>query len=51
MSNLPPPPPPPPYGQPAVAPGEQNKKALWSMVLGVAGLFCAGLLVRVAIAS
>ncbi len=40
------PPPPPPggdgYGYGAGVP-EQNKKALWSMILGIVGLVCCGL--------
>lgn len=42
------PPPPPPPGAPA--PGgyggvpQQNKKALWSMILGIVGILCCGFL-------
>lgn len=42
-------PPPPPGGYGAPAPGgyggvpQQNKKALWSMILGILGLLCCGL--------
>jgi hypothetical protein len=41
--------PPPPGYQPPPAPGgygaapEQNKKALWSMILGIVGLVCCGI--------
>jgi hypothetical protein len=41
-------PPPPPGGYPPPAPGgygappQQNKKALWSMILGIIGLVCCG---------
>jgi hypothetical protein len=42
----PPPPPPPEYGgQPAYgapAPTGTNKKAIWSLVLGILGLLCCG---------
>lgn len=40
----PPPPPPPQYGAPVpgAVPGN-NKKALWSLVLGIVGLVCCGL--------
>jgi putative exporter of polyketide antibiotics len=41
----PPPPPPPQYGAPA--PGAvpaTNKKAIWSLVLGIVGLICCGFL-------
>jgi hypothetical protein len=39
----PPPPPPPQYGAPApgAVPGT-NKKAIWSLVLGIIGLICCG---------
>jgi hypothetical protein len=42
-------PPPPPGGYPPPAPGgyggapQQNKKALWSMILGIVGLICCGI--------
>jgi hypothetical protein len=42
----PPPPPPPAYGAPmgaAVAPAT-NQKAIWALVLGIAGFLCCGLL-------
>ena len=41
----PPPPPPPQYGAPApgAVPGT-NKKAIWSLVLGIIGLVCCGFL-------
>jgi hypothetical protein len=47
MSDVPPAPPPfPPYGQYAGPPGyqppESNKKALWSLILGIVGLVCCG---------
>jgi hypothetical protein len=49
MSYGTPPPPPPPsepgYGQPAgygAAPAGTNKKAIWSLVLGILGLVCCG---------
>ena len=41
-------PPPPPGGYPPPAPGgyggvpQQNKKALWSMILGIIGIVCCG---------
>lgn len=39
----PPPPPPPQYGapMPGATPGS-NKKAIWSLVLGIVGLVCCG---------
>ncbi len=39
----PPPPPPPQYGapMPGAVPGT-NKKAIWSLVLGIVGLICCG---------
>lgn len=43
----PPPPPEPGYGQPAgygAAPVGTNKKAIWSLVLGILGLLCCGFL-------
>ena len=41
----PPPPPPPQYGapMPGAVPGT-NKKAIWSLVTGIVGLLCCGLL-------
>lgn len=62
MSATPPPPPPPPpsvpppgppgpgYGapQPGAVP-ENNKMALWSMILGIVGLLCCGILAPVAL--
>ena len=41
----PPPPPPPQYGapMPGAVPGT-NKKAIWSLVTGIIGLLCCGLL-------
>lgn len=47
MSYTPPPPPPMPggYGMPGgYAQPETNKKAIWSLVLGILGLVCCGLL-------
>lgn len=43
--GTPPPPPPPEYGQQpgyAAAPQGTNKKAIWSLVLGILGLLCCG---------
>lgn len=58
MSATPPPPPPPPsapppgpgYGapQPGAVP-ENNKMAMWSMILGIVGLLCCGILTPVAL--
>ncbi len=46
MSYGQPPPPPPgapqPYGYGGGAPQGTNKKALWSMILGILGLVCCG---------
>lgn len=41
----PPPPPPPQYGAPVpgASPGGTNKKAIWSLVLGILGLVCCGI--------
>lgn len=48
MSYTPPPPPPPGmpggYGTGGYAQPQNNKKALWSMILGIVGLVCCGLL-------
>lgn len=46
----PPPPPPPQYGAPVpgAVPGT-NKKAIWSLVTGIVGLLCCGILGVVAI--
>jgi hypothetical protein len=43
--DAPPPPPPPQYGapMPGAVPGT-NKKAIWSLVTGILGLLCCGLL-------
>jgi len=39
----PPPPPPPQYGAPVPgASSSTNKKAIWSLVLGIVGLICCG---------
>lgn len=45
------PPPPPAYGAPppGPAPAGTNSKALWSMITGIVGLLCCGLLGPVAI--
>lgn len=43
MSNIPPPPPPPPAGYGGYAVPQQNKKALWSLILGILGLVCCGI--------
>ena len=42
--DSPPPPPPPQYGapMPGAVPGT-NKKAIWSLVLGILGLVCCGI--------
>jgi Domain of unknown function (DUF4190) len=43
--DTPPPPPPPQYGapMPGAVPGT-NRKAIWSLVTGILGLLCCGLL-------
>lgn len=46
------PPPPPPYPGTSVpggvpGPAPQNKKAVWSLVLGILGLICCGLLTSI----
>lgn len=43
--QYPPPPPPPsaPYGGNGGGVPQQNQKALWSLILGIAGLVCCGL--------
>jgi hypothetical protein len=45
----PPPPPPPQYGAPVpgAVPGGTNKKAIWSLVLGILGLLCCGFIAGV----
>jgi TRAP-type C4-dicarboxylate transport system permease small subunit len=50
--GTPPPPPPPEYGAPGpygAAPVGNNKKAIWSLVTGIVGLLCCGILGIVAI--
>ena len=46
-----PPPPPPQYGAPppGAVPAGNNSKALWSLITGILGLLCCGLLGIVAI--
>jgi hypothetical protein len=51
--NAPPPPPPPGYGAPppgygGAAPEGTNKKAIWSLVTGILGLFCCPVILSVA---
>jgi len=41
VSYTPPPPPPPGYGGYAVP--QQNKKALWAMILGIVSVLCCGI--------
>jgi hypothetical protein len=42
--DTPPPPPPPQYGAPMPgAPRGTNKKAIWSLVLGIIGVICCGI--------
>ena len=47
----PPPPPPPSYGapMPGAAASGTNTKAVWSLVLGIVGLICCGILSIVAL--
>ncbi|WP_323791522.1 DUF4190 domain-containing protein [Nocardioides sp.] len=50
MSYNQPPPPPPGYGAPeggygAVPPQGTNKKAIWSLVTGIVGFLCCGILI------
>jgi Domain of unknown function (DUF4190) len=50
--DAPPPPPPPQYGAPVPpygAPTGTNQKAIWSLVCGIVGIICCGLISIVAL--